>query len=385
MAQVALAVVLVIAAGLMVRSFEALRSVDAGFIADNTLTFEVRPLPTKYTDGGAVARFYDGLLERIEAVPGVTRVGAIDILPLSGGGVVYTSEVEEFPTAQGEMGPSFHVRRATPGYFEAMGIPVVEGRAFTPDDHNLRLNSVIISRSVKDRYWPNTSALGKRIRVSDVSAQVVGVVGDVHHVGLDLPAEQFMYLSMLDDEEVPNAPLSMTVTVRTAVEPLSLVSAVRATVAEFDADVAMANVRPMRAVLGDSMSRMSFTASVLTIAGLVALFLGAVGIYGVLSYVVAQRTPEIGIRSALGASPGAVLRMVLSQGMGVAGVGVLIGLVAAVAAGRVIATQLYGVSPFDAVTLVAATAIFLVVAGVASFVPAARAAGTAPVEALRAD
>ena len=123
----------------------------------------------------------------------------------------------------------------------------------------------------------------------------------------------------------------------------------------------------------------------LTIAGLVALFLGAVGIYGVLSYVVSQRTPEIGIRSALGASPSAVLRMVLSQGMGVAGVGVLIGLVAAMAAGRVIAAQLYGVSPFDVVTLAAATALFLVVAGIASFLPAARAAGTAPVDALRAD
>jgi putative ABC transport system permease protein len=384
-AQVALAVVLVIAAGLMVRSFEALRSVDPGFTADNTLTFEVRPLPTKYTDGGAVARFYDRLLERLEAVPGVTRAGAINMLPLTGGSVNFNSAIEEFPTPEGEMGPSFAVRRATPGYFEAMGIPIVEGRAFTADDHNFRLNSVIISRSVKDRYWPNTSALGKRIRVADVSAQVVGVVGDVHHAGLDVAAEQFMYLSMLDAEGVPNAPTAMTVTVRTAVEPLSLVSAMRGAIADFDADVAMANVRSMQGVLDDSMSRTSFTASVLTIAGLVALFLGAVGIYGVLSYVVTQRTPEIGIRSALGASPGAVLRMVLSQGLRVAGVGVVIGHVAAVAAGRVIATQLYGVSPFDVVTLAVATAIFLVVAGVASFLPAARAAGTAPIEALRAD
>jgi predicted permease len=385
MAQVALAVVLVIAAGLMVRSFEALRSVDAGFTADNTLTFEVRPLPTKYTDGDALARFYDGLLERIEAVPGVTRAGAINVLPLAGGSFVLTSEIEEFPTPAGEMWPAFQVRRATSGYFEAMGIPLVEGRAFTPDDHNFRLNSVIISRSVKNRYWPNSSALGKRIQVADVSAQVVGVVGDVHHAGLNVPAEQVMYLSMLDAEGVPNAPTAMTVTVRTAVEPLSVVNTLRTAITDFDADVALANVRPMHTVLGDSMSRTTFTASVLTIAGLVALFLGAVGIYGVLSYVVTQRTPEIGIRSALGATPGTVLRMVLAQGMRVAGVGVLIGLVVAMAAGRVIATQLYGVSPFDVVTLVAATAIFLVVAGVASFLPAARAAGTAPVEALRGD
>ena len=148
--------------------------------------------------------------------------------------------VEEFPPPEGELQPAFAVRRATPGYFEAMGIPLLEGRTFTPDDHNRRLESVIISRSVKDKYWPHTSALGKRVNPWGVRAQVVGVVGDVHDTGLDVPADQFAYLPMLDDEEVPNAPLSMTVTVRTAVEPLSLVSAVRATVAEFDADVAMA-------------------------------------------------------------------------------------------------------------------------------------------------
>ena len=139
MAQVALAFVLVIGAGLMVRSFEALRSVDPGFSADGMLTFEVRPLPTKYADGDAVAQFYDRLLERLEAVPGVMRAGAINALPLAGGGMVFDSAIEEFPPPEGELAPAFSVRRATPGYFEAMGIPVVEGRAFTPDDHNLRL------------------------------------------------------------------------------------------------------------------------------------------------------------------------------------------------------------------------------------------------------
>ena len=177
----------------------------------------------------------------------------------------------------------------------------------------------------------------------------------------------------------------MTMTVRTAVEPLSLVSAIRGEIAELDPDIAMANVQSMDRVVSDSMSRTTFTASVLLIAALVALFLGSVGIYGVLSYIVSQRTAEIGIRAALGASPGVLRRMVLSQGVGVAGAGVLLGIVAAVATGRVIATQLYGVSPFDLGTLVVATAIFLVVAGAASFLPAARAAGTAPIEALRAD
>ena len=193
-----------------------------------------------------------------------------------------------------------------------------------------------------------------------------------------------MYLPMLDAEGNPRAVSAMTMTVRTAVEPLSLVSAIRGAIAELDPDLPMANVRSMQRVLGDSMSHTSFTASVLTIAALVALFLGSVGIYGVLSYVVSQRTAEIGIRTALGATPESVRRMVLSQGMWLAGVGVLIGLVAAVALGRLLATQLYGVSPVDPVTIAAAAAIFVAVAALASLLPAARAAGTAPVDALRA-
>lgn len=149
--QVALAFVLVIGSGLMVRSFQALRSVDPGFDSEGVLTFAVRPLPTKYEDAEAVAQFYDRLIERLEAVPGVTRAGAINALPLTGVGSNFASVIEEFPPAEGEFPPTFEVRRTTPGYFEAMNIPVVEGRAFRPNDYNQRLGSLIISRSVKPR------------------------------------------------------------------------------------------------------------------------------------------------------------------------------------------------------------------------------------------
>jgi putative ABC transport system permease protein len=393
MTQVALAFVLVIGSGLMVRSFQALRSVDPGFSADSVLTFEVRPLPTKYKDAEAVAQFYDRLIERLEAVPGVTLVGAIDALPLTGNDDGFAAVIEEFPPAADELPPAFKVRRTAAGYFEAMGIPVVEGRTFTPDDHNRRLPSVIISRSVKARYWPNTTALGKRITFANLSAGVVGVVGDVHDASLDVPADRFsrlssamssgvLYLPMLDGAS--RGVQAMTMTVRTAVEPLSLVSTIRSAIAELDSDLPMAKVQSMERVVGNSMSRTSFTMSVLLIAAVIALFLGAVGIYGVLSYVVSQRTAEIGIRSALGASPGAVRRMVLSQGMWLAGIGLLIGLVAALMLGRVMVAQLYEVSPVDPVTLVAASATFLTVAILASLRPAARAAGTTPVDALRA-
>jgi putative ABC transport system permease protein len=175
----------------------------------------------------------------------------------------------------------------------------------------------------------------------------------------------------------------MTLTVRADVAPLSLVRAIRAALAEVEPDMPIAEVRPMRRVVGDSISRTSFTASVLTIAALVALFLGAVGIYGVLSYLVSQRTTEIGIRAALGATPASVRRMVLSQGMWFVGVGVLLGLAAAVALARLLTAQLYGVSPLDPLTLLAATALFAAVALLASLLPAARAAGTAPLDALR--
>jgi putative ABC transport system permease protein len=381
--QVALAFVLVIGSGLMVRSFQALRSVDPGFLSAGVLTFEVRPLRTKYAKGEAVAQFYDRLVERLDAIPGVIRSGGVDMLPLAGGQTTFQAIIEDFPPATGALPPAFAVRRATPGYFDAMDIPVVEGRVFTADDHNRPLPSVIISNSVKARYWPSTSALGKRIDIGKVSARVIGVVGDVHHTSLEEPAEQFLYLPMVDTAggDVDE----MTMTVRTASEPLSLVSAIRSAIAELDGDLPMAKVQSMERVLGNSMSRTSFTMSVLLIAAVIALVLGAVGIYGVLSYVVSLRTPEIGTRLALGASPGAVLRMVLSQGMRLAGIGAVMGLVTALVLGRVMVTLLYGVSPVDAVTLATASAIFLLVAVLASLLPAFRAAATAPVDALRAN
>lgn len=226
------------------------------------------------------------------------------------------------------------------------------------------------------------SGLGKRIDVAGTPARVVGVVGDVHDTSLEVEADQFMYLPMLDSDG--DGVRAMTMTVRAAIEPLSLVPTIRSAIAELDTDLPMANVRSMERVVGDSLSRTSFTMSLLVIGALVALFLGSVGIYGVLSYVVSQRGTEIGVRLALGANPGNVRGLVLAQGMRLAGIGVLIGLSAAVALGRVILALLYGVSAADPATLVAASVIFLTVAILASLLPAARAAGTAPADALRA-
>jgi len=380
--QIALGLVLVIGAGLMVRSFEALRSVDPGFSAEGVLTFRVSPLSTKYGEPDDVAQFYDRLTERLESLPGVIGVGAIDKVPLTWFGPSYGSVVEEFPPADDALAPVFPTRRAAPGYFESMNIPLIEGRTFTPDDHNQRLPAVIISESVKDRYWPDESALGKRITVMErIPTQVIGVVGDVHDANLETEGEQFLYLPIVDS--TGGGAREMTMTVRAGVEPLSLVNAIRAAIAELDTDLPMADVQSMERILGDSMSRTSFVMSLLLIGALIAVFLGAVGIYGALSYLVSQRTPEIGIRSALGADRNHVRRMFLWQGMRLAIVGVLIGLIAAVGLGRVMQALLYEVSPVDLATLVAASAIFITVAALASYLPASRAARTAPVDALR--
>jgi len=386
MTQVALAFALVIGSGLMVRSFDALRSVDPGFQADGLLTFDVRPLPTKYETPEVLARFYVSLLERLEAVPGAMRAGAVNALPLAAGTSNLTTVIEEFPPAEGAFPPSFYIYRATPGYFEAMGIPVAEGRSLVVDDHERRLGSVIINSSLKETYWPETSALGKRMFVAGIPAQVVGVVGDVHAMGLDQQAPQVLYLPMLDAAGSPNRMGlgAMSIAVRASVEPLSLVPAIRSAIAELDGDLPMANVRSMENVVGISLSRSSFMMTLLVIAASIALFLGSVGIYAVLSYVVTTRTAEIGVRSALGASPERLRRLIFAHGLWLAVVGVLIGVAGAIVLGRVIEAQLYGVSPIDPVTLVGGAAIFLAVAALASLLPAMRAARTTPVDALRA-
>ncbi len=382
-AQVALALILVVGSGLMFRSFQELRSVEAGFDPDGVLTFGISPPPNRYDDSESVARFYDELILRLGALPGVVVAGGINTLPLTGGGEVLTTIIDEFPPAEEAFPPAFLIRRVTPGYFEAMGIPVLEGRSFNSDDHNRRLGSLIISRSLKEQYWPDDSALGKRMTTAGSPARSVGVVGDVHDTGLDVPAEQFIYQPMLDS--VGGGVRAMTMTVRAEGDPLALVPQVRGVIGTMDPDLPISEVQTMSAVVGDSLSRTTFTMVLLALGAAISLFLGAVVIYGVISYVVSVRTGEIGVLQALGADPGRVRRLVLGQGMSLAGLGIGLGLVGAVVTGRVISSLLYGVSPYDAVTLLASTGVFLAVAAMATAVPSARAAGISPAVAIRSE
>ncbi len=381
--QVALALMLLVGSGLMVRTFQQLRSVDPGFVSDGVMTFRLSVPPSKYPTPESVAQFYDQLTERLEGLQGVSSAAGINNLPLTGGGAILTAQIDEFPVDESAFPPAFSARRVTPGYFEAMGIPLVEGREFTADDHNARLGSIIISESVKREYWPNSSALDKRITTNGAPARVVGVVGDVHDAGLESPAEQFTYKPMLDSIGGGVRPMMMVV--RTDGDPNALVGGIREVVAAMDPDLPITDLQTMDTLVADSLNRTTFTMTLLVVAAVIALFLGAVGIFGVLSYVATQRTGEMGVRLALGADAKDVRRIILSQGMGLAAVGIVVGLLGAGLIGRVMSSLLYGVGALDPLAILGGAAVFLAVAAGASLIPAQRAARTPPAVALRTD
>lgn len=382
--QVALALLLLVGSGLMVRSFQQLRAVDPGFSASGLLTFRLSPPPGRYPVPDGTMQFYAQLLDRLRALPGVQAAGAVTSLPLSSGAAqILATQIEDFPTGPNDFPPTFHVRRVTPGYFEAMGIPVIEGRGFEDRDHQQRLGTAVISEAIKAKYWPDRSPMGRRLAPSSAPASIVGVVGDVHQVGLNEPAEATIYLPMVDS--VGGGVRPMAVVVRTSVAPQTMIATVRSQIREMDPNLPVTDLRTMDAIVDRSMNRTSFATLLLVIAAAIGLFLGAVGIYGVISYTVTQRTIELGIRQALGADGGRIRGMVLRQGVSLALIGMAVGLVGAVAMGKVMTSLLYGVSEFDLVTFASGCAVFLLVAVLACLVPAQRAANIGPSEALRAE
>ena len=381
--EVALAVVLLIGSGLMVRSLQHLRSIDPGFDPGGVVTFDL-PLPaTRYSDAVARTQFFDQLLERVRALPGVEAAGATTDLPLRPS-AAYGFRIEEFPTGPDESSPVFTTRWVTPGYLETMRIPIVSGRTVEPMDHQERLGKLFISASIKEQYWPNTSTLGKRLGPGGFFGEVAGVVGDVRVYGLDAPAAQTVYLP-LDWPRPPGGQLAMSVAVRGTGNPSDLVPQLRREVGALDPSLPLSNIDTMDEVVGDSVSRRSFTMLLLVLAAFVAVFLGSVGIYGVLSYVVSQRTSELGVRMALGADSADIRSLVLGRGMTWTVIGLAVGLGSAALMSRMLTSLLFETSPFDPLTFVAGPIVFLAVAAVACVVPARKAAGIDPTEALRSD
>ncbi len=389
-AQVALGMVLLVAGGLVVRSLLALQEVDPGWRTSGAATFELFLPAATYPDAPARVRFVEKTLERLAALPGVGSVGLASYLPLSGAQSGSGFVVEQFPLGPGQVPPVFMETNVSAGYFAAMGIPLLEGRTFEPDDYRKRLGHIVISQSVARRYWPKGGALGKRMTSWAPQAErqgwytVVGVVGDVRLEGLDQKPVDLVYLPLLglaDGSKDLGASLSFVVA--SSLPAASLSPSLRSVVRSVDPNLPMSPVRTVDDLLRDSWARMAFTVTVLLLASLVALVIAAVGLYGVISYLVTRRTRELGIRMALGADGGRIRRLVLGQGLLTAGLGILVGVLLALASTRLLASLLFQVGSRDPLTLVLAGLLLLLVAAAASYLPAARAARLAPSEALR--
>jgi predicted permease len=385
-AETGLAFALVIGAGLLIRSFGELRTVDPGFSAENALTFRVGLPPARYDTDERQVAFWDEAMKRLKAVPGVTNVGGIQHLPLGGGGMNITFEVEgREPPAPGEE-QALDVRIVTPGYFEAMGVPLRRGRSFTDTDRAAGVPVALLSESAVARHFPDEDPIGRRIIMGwtrdsvRVEGTVVGIVGDVRHGQLRAQAQPEIYFPLA---QLPRT--AMSVTVRTAGAPLSYSSGVRAAIHDIDAGLAVAQLRPMTEVVAASVATDRFMTRLLTAFSAIALLLAAIGIFGVISYGVTQRQREIGVRMAVGASRNDVLQLIVSGALKLAGGGILVGVVAALMLGRLMQSLLFGIRPLDPVTFASGSFVLLIVALSASMFPAWRAARTSPASVLNTE
>ncbi len=387
-AQVSLALVLLVGAGLMIRSVLALREVDAGFNGNGVVAVRLTIPAGEIPDARVTAELQSQLVDQISELPGVETSGLVSHLPL-GDGPFFNVELEDHPRGPEELPIMSHVRWASAGYFETVGIPIVEGRSFRAGDDALGLRGVVVSRAFADRWWPQGSAIGRRIRTGfdrDEWWQVIGVTENVHLQRLDVPAEKAIYFPTLSGpSEDPRATRSVDLVVRATGDPLSIIPLIRQETQAIHARIPLANARTMAQVLDDSTARTSFTTSILAVAASVALLLGMVGIYGVVSYVVSRRTREIGVRMALGAQAGTVRRMVVRQGLALAAIGMVIGLAGAFLLSSFLASLLFGVAPTDPTTYSVVTGALVGVAWLACWVPAARAARIQPSRALEAE
>ena len=352
--ETALAVVLLVGAGLLLQSFRRLVSVDPGFRAERVLTARVTIPSLKYIEARDVVVFYEALLPRISSLPGVADAGAIGTAPL--GGVLGPTdfEVEGWVNPPDAPRPVEIAQVVTPGYFDAMGIPLLEGRAFDARDGMDAPIVAVVSEKLARRYWPDGSALGGRIRrdIGDTSfAEIVGVVGDVRHDGLDSPPVYgTMYLAHAQSPHTGGSARSMTVTVRSTAEPSALVNAIRSEVEALDPSVPLYQVRTMEQAVAETTATQRFSMLLQLLFALIALSLAAVGLYGVLAFTVSRRTTEMGIRKALGAQRSEVQRMVVAQGMRIVIFALALGIAGALAGGRFLEGLLYGVSPHDPFT-----------------------------------
>jgi len=387
--QVALALVLLVGSGLMFRSFVALRAVDPGFRPQGVLTARLSVPSAEMPDATETADFFLALQDRLARQAGVDGAGLVGRVPLSGGVSFGTIEVEDQPRAEGELPVFSYQMSAGPGYFEAMGIPVLEGRTFQRDDGVNGTHAVVVGRAFAQHWWPESSAIGRRLRFGFPDEdwwEIVGVVGDVSIESLEEPPGEMIYFPpTFGTAERPFVQRTFDVVVRTAGSPLQFVPVLRRELRDLNPRIPLDNPRTMEEVFSGATARTSFTMALLGAASGIALILGLVGIYGVISYIVSQRTREIGVRMALGASAPLVRGMVVRQGLTLTAVGVVVGLVAAGLLSSLMSSLLFGVSATDPLTYGGVALALVAVAAAASWLPAMRAAGVDPSHALRAE
>jgi predicted permease len=380
-AEVALALVLLAGAGLLIRSFARLMEVDPGFRADHVLTLQIA-LPGTY-DPAARLPLYQRLNAELEAIPGVEAAGITTRLPLTSQ-LSTKLDIRDRPVPDGQQ-PGVEFRRAGGRYFEAMGIPIVRGRPFDERDTPEAPGALIVSRSLAERLWPGEDPVGKQVRFwfAGITADapwldVAGVAGDVKHFGLDAGAPDIVYAAA--SQGPPGSP---QLAIRTAGDPAAIAAAVRDRIRAIDPNIVQFDVQTMAARVGESVAGRRFNMLLLGLFGALALTLAAVGIYGVIGYAVRRRTHELGVRMALGADRRDVLRLVVSSGMRLAGIGLGLGLIAALGLTRLMRRLLFEVSPTDPLALGLVSLTLAAVALLATWVPARRAARVHPMEALR--
>jgi putative ABC transport system permease protein len=382
--EMALAMTLLIGAGLLIKSVAKLQHVSPGFDPDRLLTFNLSLPNAKYPNDTIRQQFFQSMIERVSHVPGVAAVGGTSTMPFGGSWSTGSFNVEGYQRAPNEPGPWGDIRIVTPDFFRTMHIPLLQGRTFGTQDSHGGQSVAIVDEEFVRKYYPSQNPIGKRVYFSDQPKDsdyisIVGVVGHAMHEALDAKPRIQLYLPYA---QIPNRQ-SMSVAVRTTGDPLLMARTVREAIHTVDKDMPLSNVKSMDDLLESSLGQRRLSMILLGAFSAIAMLLASIGIYGVLAYTVTQRSRELGIRMALGAARGRVLRLVIGQGMVLAVIGIAIGLVGALALTRLLAAQLYSITPTDPVTFIGVSFMLAGIALVATLLPALRATRVDPVVALR--